>query len=239
MRLQKYLAYCGIASRRKSEEYIKNGRVKINGEITRELGKKINPQMDIIEFDNIVVKNIQEHMYILLNKPIGFVTTVEDQFNRKTVIDLVNQVNERIYPVGRLDYDTEGLLILTNDGNLTYRLTHPKYEIQKEYIAEIRGIPTKEKIQSFKEGLEIDNYITSPAGFDIIHIKNGNTTTKITIHEGKNRQIRKMCDKIGHPVITLKRIKMGNIELGNLPRGQWRELTEKEIENLKNLVRVG
>jgi 23S rRNA pseudouridine2605 synthase len=233
MRLQKFLAHCGVASRRKCEEFIKEGMVKVNGELIKELGHKINPQIDIVEFKNIRVYQNEKNIYILLNKPTGYITSVNDQFNRKTIMDLISDVEERIYPVGRLDYDSAGMLIMTNDGAMTYKLTHPKHEIDKEYLVHIQGVPTLEKINNFKNGLKIEDYITSNAEFNIIKINKGNALVSIIIHEGKNRQIRKMCDKIGHPVLSLKRIRIGEVSLGDLPSGKWRFLSETEIAYLK------
>ncbi|QIB26042.1 pseudouridine synthase [Caloranaerobacter azorensis] len=235
MRLQKYLAMCGIASRRKSEALILQGRVKVNGKVIDELGYKIDPDTDIVLFDNKRVIKKENYIYIALNKPEGYITTVKDQFNRPTVLDLVKNINERIYPVGRLDYDTSGLIFLTNDGDLTYRLTHPKHEVEKVYIAKIKGIPTEEELNKFRNGLKIDDYITSKAKIEVLKKYNNYSIVKITIHEGKNRQVRKMCEKINHPVISLKRVDIGKINLGNLKKGNWRYLSKKEIEYLKSL----
>ncbi|SHH47960.1 23S rRNA pseudouridine2605 synthase [Caloranaerobacter azorensis DSM 13643] len=235
MRLQKYLAMCGIASRRKSEALILQGRVKVNGKVIDELGYKIDPDTDIVLFDNKRVIKKENYIYIALNKPEGYITTVKDQFNRPTVLDLVKNINERIYPVGRLDYDTSGLIFLTNDGDLTYRLTHPKHEVEKVYIAKIKGIPTEEELNKFRNGLKIDDYITSKAKIEVLKKYNNYSIVKITIHEGKNRQVRKMCEKINHPVISLKRVAIGKINLGNLKKGNWRYLSKKEIEYLKSL----
>ncbi|SNX55406.1 pseudouridine synthase [Thermoanaerobacterium sp. RBIITD] len=233
-RLQKYLAECGIASRRKCEQLILAGLVKVNGLIIKNLGFKVNPDKDIVEYNNKIVKKIEKNIYIMLNKPIGYVTTVRDQFKRPSVIDLIN-IKERIYPVGRLDYSTSGLLLLTNDGELTYRLTHPKHEVSKTYIAKIKDIPDANKLKRFRSGLIIDNRLTSKAEIDILKVEDNNAIVKIIIHEGRNRQIRKMCDAIGHPVITLKRIKIGDLKLGKLGIGNWRYLKTEEIEYLKNL----
>lgn len=235
MRLQKFLAHGGVGSRRKCEEYIVEGKVKVNGKVIKELGYKIDLKSDSIEFENKKINIDQKKIYILLNKPKGYITTVKDQFNRKVILDLISEIDERIYPVGRLDYDTEGLILLTNDGKLTYKLTHPKFEINKEYIALIRGIPSSKEINRFKKGLQIEDYTTSPAEFEIIKLKGSNTMVRIVIHEGRNRQIRKMCDKIGHPVISLKRIKIGKIGIGNLSLGHWRYLDKNEINYLKEL----
>lgn len=235
MRLQKYLAMCGVASRRKSEMLILQGRVKVNGKVIDELGYKINPNIDIVLVDNKQVIKKENNIYIALNKPEGYITTVKDQFNRPTVLDLVKGINERIYPIGRLDYDTSGLLLLTNDGDLTYKLTHPKHEIEKVYIAKIKGVPTEKELNEFRNGLKIDNYVTSKAKIKLLKKYNDYSIVKIIIHEGKNRQVRKMCKKINHPVIKLKRIAIGKIELGNLKKGNWRYLSKEEIEYLKGL----
>ena len=183
IRLQKYLADCGVASRRKAEVLITEGRVSVNGTIITELGTKVDDN-DVICFDGKRVKREEQMVYILLNKPAGYVTTVKDQFQRPTVVDLV-KVDERVFPVGRLDYDTSGLLILTNDGSLTYRLTHPKFKIKKVYKALIKGIPSKEKIEKFEKGLKIENYVTSPAKFEIIKSIDNTSIVEIAIYEGK------------------------------------------------------
>lgn len=234
MRLQKFLADCGVASRRKSEELIKSGRVKVNDKTVTKMGFKVDPDTDSVYVDdkNIVLE--RHKVYILLNKPKGYVTTVREQFNRKKVIDLIN-VPYRIFPVGRLDYNTSGLLILTNDGELTYKLTHPKFEVPKVYVAKIKGIPNNDKLNSFESGLKIENYVTAPAKIRVLKKPGKDCFVEITIKEGKNHQVRKMCDAIGHPVLDLERIKMGKINIGNLEVGNWRYLTEREIEYLKQL----
>lgn len=230
VRLQKYLADCGVASRRKAEELILHGRISVNGNVVTELGIKVDDK-DIICFDGNRVKRKEQMIYILLNKPAGYVTTVKDQFQRPSVIDLVD-VPERIFPVGRLDYETSGLLILTNDGSLTYRLTHPKFKIKKVYMAVIKGIPSWDKIEKFEKGLELEGYVTAPAKFKIIKRFKDTSIVEITIYEGKNRQVRKMCESIGHPVLKLKRICFGHLTLGDLPEGKWRKLKDEEIIKL-------
>lgn len=232
MRLQKFMAKCGVASRRKSEEIILMDRVKVNGNIVRELGFKVDETKDRVEVDGNVLKVEEKKVYILLNKPVGYITTVSDEFGRKKVIDLLLGIKERVYPVGRLDYDTSGLLLLTNDGDLAYRITHPKYEKSKKYIAKVSGIPNEKKLQEFRDGLQIEDYITSKAKVDILDIAEKNAILEITIHEGKNRQVRKMCSKIGHPVIELRRVEIGKIKLGDTKEGEWRHLTQEEIEFL-------
>jgi len=231
IRLQKYIAQSGILSRRKAEELIRQGRVELNGEILFEPWFPVSSG-DCVKVDGKVITSESKKVYIMLNKPEGYVSTVKDQFSRKTVLDLVNEVKERIYPVGRLDYDTSGLLLLTNDGEFTYKLTHPKYEIKKIYIAEITGIPSIKEIREFENGLCIDSIKTSVAKFKILKRRKNSCIVEITIHEGRNRQVRRMCGAIGHPVIKLKRIAVGNINLGNLPEGKWRYLTNAEIKKL-------
>ena len=237
LRLQKYLAENGIASRRKSEELILQGRVKVNGNIVNELGTKINDEKDIVEFDGkIVKKQDREHVYILLNKPIGYVTTAKDQFDRDTVMDLV-KVGRRIVPVGRLDMYTSGALILTDDGDFVYKVTHPKNEIEKTYTVTLIGVITNEEIGKLENGVIIDEgYKTKPAKVKILKIDNEKNQSRIsiTIHEGKNRQVRKMCMAIGRKVIALHRSKIGNIDVKNIEIGKWRYLTKKEVESLKS-----
>ncbi len=233
IRLQKYLSEAGITSRRKAEEYIKQGQIKVNGKIITELGTKINPQKDNVEYKGKSVKIKNKKIYILLNKPIGYVTTAKDQFNRNTVLDLV-KVKERIVPVGRLDMYTSGALILTNDGDFIYRVTHPKHEIEKTYTATLKGIINQEKIEQLKNGVKIEDYTTSPAKVKILKIDEEKKQSRIsiTIHEGKNRQIRKMCETIGYKVLALHRSKIGNISVKDLPIGKWRFLRKDEIDKL-------
>ncbi len=234
MRLQKYLAEAQVASRRKAEEIILQGRVSVNGNIVTELGTKVESESDIVEVDGKKVNICEKTVYIMLNKPEGCVTTVKDQFNRKSVLDYVKDIKERIYPVGRLDYDTSGLLILTNDGDLTYKLTHPKHNIEKTYIADVDREPDSNDMERFKNGLIIDGRKTAPAEIEIVE-KGCLTSLKIKIHEGRNRQVRKMCAAINCNVIRLKRIAEGNLELGNLEKGKYRYLTASETDYLKKL----
>lgn len=234
IRLQKYLASKGIASRRKCEEYITQGKVKINGETVKELGIKVNPNEVKIEFNGKEIKNTHEpHVYILLNKPIDYVTTVKDQFGRSSVLDLV-KINKRIVPVGRLDMYTSGALILTDDGDFVYKITHPKHEITKTYTVTLKGIPTSEEIRKLENGVDIGGFTTSKAKVKILKTDEeaGTSRLEITIHEGKNRQIRKMCEAINKKVLALHRSKIGNIGVKDLKIGTWRYLTQKEIEIL-------
>ena len=202
IRLQKYLANNGIASRRKCEELIMQGRVKVNGEVVTELGTKINPDKDIIEYNGKTIRNTNtEHTYILLNKPIDYVTTVKDQFNRNTVLDLV-KTNKRLVPVGRLDMYTSGAIILTDDGDFVYKITHPKHEIPKTYNVTVVGKVTGEEIEQLKNGVDIGDFVTSKAEVKILKIDEQKNISRlqITIHEGKNREVRKMCNAIGKKV---------------------------------------
>ena len=234
IRLQKYLAEAGIASRRKCEEYITAGRVKVNGKIINELGTKVSPEKDEIYFDDKKIENKEELVYILLNKPIGYVTTAKDQFNRDTVMNLI-KIKERVVPVGRLDMYTSGALLLSNDGNFVYKITHPKHEINKTYTVTLKGIITKEDVEKLEKGVDIGGYTTKPAKVKILKtdIEKNISRLEITIHEGKNRQVRKMCEAIGKKVQALHRTKIGNISVKTLKIGQWRYLTKKEIEELK------
>ena len=232
MRLQKYLADAQVASRRKAEEMILEGRVSVNGEVITQLGTKVEDG-DRVEVDGKEVHPADKLVYIMLHKPEGYVTTAKEQFGRPAVLDLVD-CGYRVYPVGRLDYDTSGLLLLTNDGELTYRLTHPKHNVNKTYIAMVEGVPTAEEMKKFSSGLVIDDYKTAPAKISIIK-KGKYTALKIIIHEGKNRQVRKMCAAIGHEVKYLKRVSTGKLDLGSLEKGKYRYLTEDEIKYLKSL----
>ena len=235
IRLQKFLAEAGIASRRKAEEYIMQGRVKVNNKVVSELGTKIIPDKDIILFDDNEVKNKTKNVYILLNKPIGYVTTAKDQFNRDTVLDLV-KVKERLVPVGRLDMYTSGALLLSNDGDFVYKITHPKHEIDKTYTVTLIGIVTNEEVESLRQGVKIDDYVTKPAKVKILKtdVEKNISRLEITIHEGKNRQVRKMCEAIGKKVKALHRSKIGNISVKDLKIGQWKYLNEKEVDYLLN-----
>ncbi len=234
IRLQKYLAEAGIASRRKCEEYIEQGRVKVNNEVAI-LGTKVNPEEDIVLFDNKKIDKKEELVYILLNKPIGYVTTSKDQFSRDSVLDLV-KVKQRIVPVGRLDMYTSGALLLSNDGDFVYKITHPKHETNKTYTVTVKGIVTNEEVEQLEKGVEIEDYVTKPAKVRILKtdIEKDISRLEITIHEGKNRQVRKMCEAVGRKVQALHRSKIGNIEVKDLKLGTWRYLNEKEIKYLLN-----
>ncbi len=233
IRLQKYLAEAGIASRRKAEEFILQGKIQVNGQVVKELGTKINPKKDKIKYNDKLVKREERKVYILLNKPIGYVTTVKDQFHRDSVLDLV-KVKERLVPVGRLDMYTSGALILTNDGEFVYKVTHPKHEIDKTYTVTLKGIVSKEKVDKLRQGIDIGGYITKPAKVKILKIDEEKQITRleIIIHEGKNRQVRKMCESIGHKVLALHRSAIAGIGVKNIELGKWRYLSKEEIKNI-------
>lgn len=235
IRLQKYLSQCGIASRRKAEQLMLSGAVTVNNVIADKLGMKVT-EKDIVKVNDKIVKPVKKKIYIMLNKPEGIVTTLSDTHNRKTVLDIVGKdLNERVFPVGRLDMDTEGLLFLTNDGDLAYTLTHPKHEVNKTYIASLNGKINNEQLRKLESGVIIDGIKTAPAKANVIKDYAGRSDVKITIHEGRNRQVRKMFESVGLKVIELKRIAIGNIQLGHLPLGRWRHLTKDEIGYLKQL----
>jgi len=238
-RLQKFMAHAGIGSRRNCEELIIQGKVKVNGQVINVLGTKIDPERDKIEVNNKLIKAKEDMIYILLNKPDGYVTTSQDPQGRPTVIDLIKHINKRIYPVGRLDYETEGLLLLTNDGELAYRLTHPKYKVNKVYQALIKGRPSNESIEQLRRGVLLEDGLTEPAQIKILDKIGDNTLIELTIHEGKNRQVRRMCKAVNHPVLNLKRTKIGSLDLGTIKLGSFRFLTEDELRWLKKGVGLG
>ena len=237
VRLQKFLAEAGIASRRKCEELIQSGKVMVNGKVVETLGTKINPKEDKVTYNGKIVENSLQKTYILLNKPIGYVTTAKDQFKRDTVLDLI-KINKRIVPCGRLDMYTSGALILTDDGDFVYKITHPKHEIEKTYTVTIKGIVTNEEVQKLRQGVEIDDngekYITKKANVRILKtdIEKDISRLEIVIHEGKNRQVRKMWEAVGRKVLALHRSKIGNIGVKDLKIGTWRYLKKHEIEKL-------
>lgn len=234
-RLQKYLSESGIASRRASEELIKAGLVSVNNKIITEMGTKINTDTDLVTYKGELIKKEDSKIYIMLNKPSGYITTVKDQFDRLKVTDLIKDVKYKLHPVGRLDYNSSGLLLLTNDGDITYRLTHPGHEVDKTYWVKVLGIPQENELEKLRNGVLIDNIITSPAVIDIIEIKNNYSKMRFIIHEGKNRQIRKMLSAIGYEVIELKRVSIGELNLGDLKEGEWRYLSKQEIKYINGL----
>lgn len=235
-RLQKFLANSGIDSRRKCEQYILEGKVKVNGQVVTELGVKINPEKDEVIFNGKKVQPKDNLVYILLNKPIGYVTTMKEQFGRDKVTDLVH-VKERIIPVGRLDMYTSGALILTNDGDFIYKVTHPKNEVTKTYTVTLKGQVSNEEVSKLRDGVVLDDgFKTSPAKVKRImeDKENNKTRLEIVIHEGKNREVRRMCEAIDKKVLALHRSKIGKISLDGLTLGKWRYLKEDEIRSLIN-----
>ncbi|MDD4189483.1 MAG: pseudouridine synthase [Eubacteriales bacterium] len=235
MRLQKYLANAGITSRRKAEELILQGRVSVNGSIADKLGSKVSPG-DVVVCDGREVKLTVDHTYIMMNKPKGYITTAKEQFSRPSVMDLLRGEHKRLYPVGRLDYNTSGLLLMTDDGDLAQKLTHPSYEVHKSYSALIKGIPPEGVLKKFEEGLDLDGETTAPAKIKIKRVIEDQTcVVEIQLREGKNRQVRRMCEAIGFPVLSLKRISIGPLRIGSLEEGQYRHLTKTEEEMLKKL----
>lgn len=235
-RLQKFIANSGICSRRKAEEYITNGFVKVNGNTVRELGTKINPDKDEVMVKNQRIKKVNKKIYVLLNKPIGYVTTTKEQFGRDMVTDLIN-IKEKLLPVGRLDMYTSGALILTNDGEFIFKVTHPKYEIEKTYNVTIRGEITEDEIEKLRNGIQIDDYVSGKAKVKILKIdkEKGISRIEITIHEGKNREVRKMFSALDKKVLALHRSKIENISVKNLKLGEWRYLSASEVKSLMNV----
>ena len=231
VRLQKYIAMSGRASRRGAEQMIEEGRVRVNGKKVTEQGVKVEIGCDSVEVDNQLIKVADKKIYIALNKPAGFVTTSNDQFDRPTVMNLVEkEIHSRVFPVGRLDYETEGLLLMTNDGDWANRVSHPRFECKKKYYAVLKGVLTIPELNKIRRGVVIDGRKTKPAECEIMEIDMGMTLVEITIHEGRNRQVRKMFEAVGHTVKALRRDSVGIVQLGNLPEGRWRYLTSSEIE---------
>lgn len=237
MRLQKFIAECGVASRRGAEKIILDGRVRVNGEIVDYMGFDINPESDVAEIDGRVIKAESKKYYIMLNKPKNYITTVSDECGRPTVMQLVSDIDARIYPVGRLDFDTTGLLIMTNDGEFANILTHPSHAVNKVYIARTDKPLDDEQLRKLCRGVEIDSGMTAPAKAENIKRPKKGFEVKITIHEGKNRQVRKMLECVGVNVMSLKRISVGSLTLGNLPEGKWRKLSDAEINKLRGKKR--
>lgn len=233
VKLQKYFSNCGIMSRRAAEDEIKKGKVTVNGEVA-DLGLRIDPDCDVVTYKGKRVLPLDsEKTYILLNKPRGTVTTLSDEKGRPTVISLLSGLSTRVYPVGRLDFDSDGLLLLTNDGELTNRLTHPRHQIPKIYHVTVKGDVNAEQLSKLSSALVIDGYRILPVNTEIIKKAPSSTTLKMTLYEGRNRQIRKMCALCDLSVLSLTRVALGNITLGNLPVGKWRYLSEAEVSYLK------
>lgn len=236
MRLQKYMAMCGVAARRKCEEIILAGRVRVNGQVVAQMGTQVE-EGDVVELDGVIIAPESVKRYIIYHKPAGEVTTVSDDKGRETVMDRFKDFDERLYPVGRLDYDSEGLLLLTNDGELAQRLTHPSCEVDKVYLARVSGNPTVAEIERLRRGvfMEGDERRTYPADVRVLRDESLFSDVLVSIHEGRNRQVRRMFDAVGHKVLLLRRVRFGPLELGDLRRGQWRELSEDEVALIRSL----
>lgn len=236
IRLNRFLALCGLGSRRKCDELIASGVVRVNGEIVSEMGARIDPENDVVEFQNDKVQPDQEHLYILLNKPLRTVTTVSNEKKRKTVLDLIN-IDRRIFPVGRLDFNTTGVLLLTTDGKLAYQLSHPKFQVGKKYRVLLNKRIRPVDLYHFRNGLLLDEKKTAPCKAEEIRIIDNASYMEVELHEGRNRQIRRMFDTLGYHVSKLHRIEFAGLRTDNLKPGEWRILSQSEIRNLKKLLK--
>lgn len=233
MRINKYIAQAGIASRRKADELIENGNVRVNGVVMKSPGYDVL-EKDTVEVNGKIIEYKEKKEYVIINKPLGYITTSSDEKERPTVMELVSDIDARLFPVGRLDYNTSGLLIMTNDGDLAYRLTHPKHHVFKTYRARVAGVLSNEKVVKLRKGVDIGGFVTSKAIVNIIKGTQRSTIVEISITEGKNRQVRKMFSAVGNPVQELERIAIGDLKLGHLRVGHYRKLTHEEVEYLKN-----
>lgn len=236
-RLQKVLAHAGIASRRKCEEYITSGRVEVNDEQVTEMGFKVDPEVDIIKVDGRRI-NVENKVYLMMNKPKGVITSVKDPQGRKVVTDFLKGISQRVYPIGRLDYDSEGLLLLTNDGEFANLMTHPKHQVKKTYLASVKGVPHGSLLDKLRQGIQLDDGMTAPAEVEYhdVNPEKNESVISITIHEGRNRQVRRMFEAINYPVTKLKRIRYGPLFLEGLPRGKVQTLTPQQVKELREYV---
>ncbi len=239
IRLNRFLALAGVASRREADRMILEGRVSVNGEVIEVLGTKIDEQKDKIEVDGKRIKAFQILTYLILNKPPGYLVTAKDPFHRPTIMDLLPPLKKRVFPVGRLDFDSEGLLLLTNDGDLAYRLMHPRFQVEKEYLVRVKPKPELSTLTKLEKGIFLDGKKTAPAQIRMLSkaTKSG-AVLMVKIHEGRKRELRRMFEAMGHMVFALKRLRLGSLTLGKLKEGQWRHLTQQEIERLKKDVRL-
>ncbi len=237
IRLNKFLSKAGLASRREADRMIEQGRIRVNGRVVSQLGYKIDDEKDKVEVDGGQLKKEESSVYLMLSKPRGYLVTLADPFQRPTIIKLLPRLKKRIYPVGRLDYDSEGLLLLTNDGELASRLTHPRYEVRKTYLIKVKGDAEPAKLGRLERGIFLDGKKTAPARIERLGRSSKSTLFRVEIHEGRKRELRNMFRAIGHEVVRLKRIGFGGLKLGKLKKGEWRFLTPREIEMLKNAVR--
>jgi len=238
IRLNKFLSQAGVASRRQADRMIEEGRVAVNGEVIQAMGYKIDAERDKVEVDGKTVKKETKLYYVMLNKPPGYLVSLKDSFGRPTVRDLLPTLKGRVFPVGRLDFDSEGLLLLTNDGELAYQLTHPSFKIKKIYLIKVKGAPISSDLRRLERGIILDGKKTAPAKISLLSSSNRESFLRVEIHEGRKREIRRLFDVIGHRVMELQRNKFGSLSLGNLKKGKWRYLTRDEIGRLRNQVRL-
>lgn len=236
MRIAKYIAHAGIASRRQAEQLVIDGKIKVNGEIVRELGFQLDPDHDQLEYNKQIFK-AESKVYILLNKPVNYISSVYDPQGRKTVLDILDGIKQRIYPVGRLDYDTEGLLLLSNDGEFTNLMIHPRYEMEKKYEAWVKGLPDENALNSLRNGVLLQDGITASASVKVIKKLRDKTLLELIIHEGRKRQVKRMCGSVGHPVLSLRRTAFAFLTLDGLKTGEYRYLQKAEIDHLIKLAK--
>jgi pseudouridine synthase len=236
IRLNKFLSQAGVASRREADKLISEGRIGVNNEIVQTLGVKIDDEKDVVTIDGRKIKPKDEFQYLMLNKPPGYLVTLKDPLQRPTVLDLIPDLKSRVFPVGRLDFDSEGLLLLTNDGELANRLLHPRYGIKKVYEVNVKNIPERSRLQILEKGIRIDNKKTAPAKVRLLKTGSKSALVRIELREGRKREVRRMFKAIGHPVRELKRVRFAELSLKNLKRGQWRHLTPAEVSKLKKLT---
>jgi len=237
IRLQKAIADSGLASRRKAETMITEGRVTVNGRVIRELGTKVDPERDHVKVDGRHLKPVPPSVFLMLNKPKGYVSSLSDPAGRPTITDLLAGVGLRVFPVGRLDYDSEGLMLLTNQGELAQTLLHPRYHVPKTYLIKVKGVLTDEEIASLERGVQLDDGMTAPASVRKVRKVEENSWLEVTIHEGRKHQVKRMLEAVGHPVIRLTRVRFGPLSLGDLPPGRYRYLTDREANAVRSLVR--
>ncbi len=238
VRLNKFLSEAGVASRREADRLILDGHVSVNRKIIDTLGVKVDENQDLIQVDGKTVKKESRFLYVLLNKPAGYLVTLKDPFRRPTIRDLLPPSLGRVFPVGRLDFESEGALLLTNDGELAYRLTHPRFEVPKTYVARVRGEPDDKALRRLERGVRLEGRITAPAKVVILTSRPKSSWLRIEIHEGRKREVREMCRVVGHPVLELRRVQFAGLGLKSLRTGQWRHLDKKEIRRLKRRVEI-
>ncbi|MCL4079046.1 rRNA pseudouridine synthase [Coriobacteriia bacterium Es71-Z0120] len=238
-RLQKFLSRAGVASRRAAEEMIAAGRVRVNGEVVTAMGVKVVPEVDVVEVDGVVVAPPQTHLYLMLNKPAGYVTTLKDPLGRPIVADLLPDLGRRVFPVGRLDAETTGLLLLTDDGEFAQMLMHPRFHVPKTYLARVEGHPSERSLQKLRDGVVLADGPTRPADVTLLELREGSAIVRITIREGRKRQVRRMFRHVGHPVIDLHRERIGPVALGDLPAGATRALEPHEVAALMSAAETG